>query len=107
MKKKNEAEQLVLEGTEEEEILARLSQRVERAVTLIQELRKERDTLRSRLKAAEDKLRDQEGHAGKLEDLESEYERFQGERVEIRSRIERILGSLESLDREGLADSEG
>ncbi|HUF17883.1 MAG TPA: hypothetical protein VMS12_07555 [Thermoanaerobaculia bacterium] len=100
MKKKNEAQQLALEGTEEEEILGKLSQRVERAVTLIQELRKERDILKSRLNAAEEKLRNQDGHTSRLENMESEHERFQEDRMEIRSRIERILGSLESLERE-------
>lgn len=100
MKKKSETQQLVLEGTEEDEILARLSQRVDRAVSLIQELRRERDTLKARLSDAEGRLQDQQGHATRLETMESEYERFQGERVEIRTRIERILGSLESLERE-------
>ncbi len=100
MKKKNEAQQLALEGTEEEEILGKLSQRVERAVTLIQELRKERDILKSRLNAAEEKLRNKDDHASRLENMESEHERFQENRMEIRSRIERILGSLESLERE-------
>ena len=77
MKKKSDSEQLTLAGTEEGEILARLNDRVERAIAMIQELRKERDTLRASL---------------------DQYDRFRGERSEIRKRIESILSSLEGLD---------
>ncbi len=61
------------EGTEEE-ILARLSERVDRAVKMIQELRRERDELKEKL-------------AG-----------LDGDRGEIRTRIEAILTNLEQLD---------
>ena len=98
MKKKNDTEQLTLAGTEEGEILGRLNDRVERAIAMIQELRKERDGLRSSLERAEKTIREQETASGKLVDLESEYDRFRGERSEIRQRIESILSTLEGLD---------
>ncbi|MGZ7039210.1 MAG: hypothetical protein ACXVJO_13640 [Thermoanaerobaculia bacterium] len=85
MKKKTEAGQLSLSGTDEGEILARLSERVEKAVAMIGELRRERDALKKRLEDAE------LGSAERLLQLE-------GERSEIRNRIESILSTLESLE---------
>jgi len=85
MKKKTTEEQLSLAGTEEGEILARLNERVEKAVQLIQDLRRERDALKTELQ--------QRGQAGT-----EELERLRGERSEIRDRIETILGNLETLD---------
>ena len=84
MKKNGKDSQLALAGTEEAEILNRLSERVERAVTTIQELRRERDQLRARVE--------------ELESAQEEHERFAKERGEIRERIESILGSLEALE---------
>jgi chromosome segregation ATPase len=98
LKKKNDTEQLSLAGTEEGEILGRLNERVERAMAMIQELRRERDTLRASLERAEETIRQQETATGRLVDLESEYDRFRGERSEIRQRIESILSALEGLD---------
>ena len=49
MKKKTTEEQLSLAGTEEGEILARLNERVEKAVKMIQDLRRERDELKAEL----------------------------------------------------------
>jgi FtsZ-binding cell division protein ZapB len=74
--KKKSPDQMTLSGTEEE-ILTRLHQRVEKAIAMIQDLRREREALKA-----------------KLEDCE----RFQKERGEIRSRIQSILSNLESLD---------
>lgn len=85
MKKKTEAGQLSLSGTEEGEILARLSERVEKAVAMIGDLRRERDALKKRVEEAES------GSAERLMQLE-------GERGEIRNRIESILSTLESLE---------
>ena len=96
--KKTREEQLALAGTEEEEILARLGERVERAVATINDLRRERDALKARAEAAEAKLADQESATERLSSLEEEHERFARERGEIRNRIEGILGSLEVLD---------
>jgi FtsZ-binding cell division protein ZapB len=85
VKKKTTEEQMSLAGTEEGEILARLSERVERAVQTIQELRKERDRLKAEL-----------AERGQAES--EELERLKSERGEIKDRIESILGSLEALE---------
>lgn len=90
--------QLALAGTEEGEILARLGERVEKAVATIQELRRERDQLRSRLEAVEAQLKEQEDAAARLGTIEQEQERHRRERSEIRDRIESILDSLEALE---------
>lgn len=72
------------EPMDEDDILARLQQRVEKAITTIQELRRERDALRAKLE--------------ELSAFEDDRERYQKERSEIRNRIESILSNLESLD---------
>jgi len=79
MKKTRDNEQM-----EDADILARLSERVEKAVAMIQELRKERDQLRARV--------------AELEGGEEEQDRLRRERGEIRERIEGILASLEGLE---------
>lgn len=84
MKKNRDDNQMALAGTEEAEILNRLSERVERAVATIQELRRERDQLKARVE--------------ELEGVQDEHEKFARERTEIRERIEGILGSLEALE---------
>jgi FtsZ-binding cell division protein ZapB len=96
--KKTKEEQLALAGTEEGEILGRLSERVERAIGTISDLRRERDALKARLDEAESKLRDQDESSERLSSLEEENDRFNRERGEIRNRIEGILSSLEVLD---------
>ena len=73
--------QMTLANSEETEILARLNDRVEKAIAMIQELRRERDALRQQ-----------------LDEQREEHERFRSERGEIRDRIESILANLESLD---------
>jgi FtsZ-binding cell division protein ZapB len=75
-----------------------LNERVERAVALIQELRRERDALKSQLEAAEAKAHDHETATERVTSLEEENDRFQKERGEIRDRIESILSSLEALE---------
>jgi FtsZ-binding cell division protein ZapB len=96
--KKTKEDQMSLAGTEEAEILGRLNERVERAVALIQELRRERDALKTQLEAAEAKVRDQENATERVTTLEEENDRFQKERGEIRNRIESILSNLEAWD---------
>ena len=61
---------------DEAEILSRLSERVEKAVAVIQELRRERDALQARVE---------------------ELEGYEQQRGEIRQRIESILASLEGV----------
>ena len=84
MKKNRDNDQLALAGTEEAEILGRLSERVEKAVQMIQELRRERDKLRARVE--------------ELESRDEDIDRFRKERGEIRDRIETILSTLETLE---------
>ena len=91
MKKTRDNDQMALAGTEEAEILARLSERVEKAVGMIQELRRERDGLRARVTELETQVKEQDS-------LSDEQERLRRERGEIRDRIENILSSLEALD---------
>lgn len=87
-----------LADTEEVAILARLSERVDKAVQLIAELRRERDTLKARLEKAESQLGDHETTSTRLSTLEEEHDRFKQERGEIRNRIETILSTLETLE---------
>ena len=98
MKKTRDNDQLPLAGTEEGEILARLGEKVDRAVATIQELRRERDALKKRLDDAESRLRESDDASSRASQLEEDCDRFQRERGEIRNRIESILSSLESLD---------
>ena len=107
MKKRNESEeQMTIGGTEENEILARLSERVEKAVGMIQELRRERDVLKLQLADVEAQLREHAGVKERASALEEDRDRFARERTEIRDRIETILSSLESLDTAEATDEE-
>ncbi len=98
MKKNRDNDQLSLAGTEEGEILGRLNDRVEKAIATIQELRRERDTLRRQLDEATARLQEQGDAADRASTLEQDNERFKRERSEIRDRIESILGNLEALE---------
>ena len=101
MKKNRDNDQLSLAGTEEGEILGRLNDRVEKAIATIQELRRERDTLRRQLDDATARLHEQGDAAERASTLEEDNERFKRERGEIRDRIESILGNLEALEEGG------
>ena len=81
--KKKTVEQMTLSGSDDE-VFTRLQERVEKAIAMIQELRRERDALKTKLEGGND--------------LEEECERLRKERDEIRNRIESILSNLESLD---------
>jgi len=98
VKKTRENDQLTLAGTEEEEILGRLNDRVEKAIATIQELRKERDTLRRQLDDVTSRLQEQGDATERASTLEEDNERFKRERGEIRERIESILTNLETLE---------
>jgi FtsZ-binding cell division protein ZapB len=91
MKKNPNAETTPLADSDEGEILQRLSERVEKAVATIQELRRERDQLRTRVTELETRVADSDQTSERLTEL-------QRERGEIRNRIESILGSLEGLE---------
>jgi FtsZ-binding cell division protein ZapB len=98
VRKTRENDQLTLAGTEEEEILGRLNDRVEKAIATIQELRKERDTLRRQLEEATARLQEHGDAAERASTLEEDNDRFKRERGEIRDRIESILSNLEALE---------
>jgi FtsZ-binding cell division protein ZapB len=98
MKKTSQNDQMTLAGTEEAEILGRLSERVEKAVGTIQELRRERDQLRARVDELETRVKDSDETSTRLGTLEEEQDRLQKERSEIRNRIESILSNLEALE---------
>ncbi len=99
MKKNRDDEQMAINGdADEAAILARLGERVEKAVAVIGELRRERDTLKTRLAEAEAKLREYADASERLSTLEEDYDRFRKERTDIRNRIESILANLETLD---------
>lgn len=96
--KKKSTDQLALAGTEEAEILGRLQERVEKAISVIQELRRDRDSWKSRAEAAEAQVSEQGSAAEKLSSLEDEADQMRKERSEIRNRIESILSNLEALE---------
>ena len=91
MKKTRDNDQMALAGTEEAEILARLSERVVKAVGPSPELRRERAQLRARVEELEALVEDNKS-------VEEEQDRLKKERGEIRNRIESILSSLEALE---------
>ncbi|HVR44536.1 MAG TPA: cell division protein ZapB [Thermoanaerobaculia bacterium] len=84
----------------EEDLLEKLSGRVERAVESIQKLRTERDALRARLDEVGSQLAASGAGAGELAAVREELDRYRGEREQIRTRITTILASLEALDEE-------
>lgn len=86
------------ETNDEQEILTRLGERVEKAVTVIQELRRENAALKTRVESAEAKVKEHDEASERLTTLEEECERFKRERDEIRARIEKILSSIEAVD---------
>jgi uncharacterized coiled-coil DUF342 family protein len=81
--KKKTLEQMTLSGSEDE-ILGRLQERIDKAIAMIQELRRERDALKAKLEGGGE--------------LEEEVDRLRKERDEIRNRIETMLTNLEALD---------
>lgn len=122
-KKTRETEQLTIEGTSETEILARLAERVDRAVALIGQLRKENEELGARVEGLEGELKDATDARGeaetrakkaeeraaalendgssRLEELELQVETLTKERDAIRGKVEGILEKLEGLEEEG------
>jgi FtsZ-binding cell division protein ZapB len=121
-KKTRETEQLTIEGTGETEMLARLAERVDRAVALISQLRKENEELGARVESLEGELKDAtdgrsaaaaraaaaEARVAELESdgsshaaaLEKDLEQMKGERDALRGRVEAILEKLEGLEEE-------
>ncbi|HUO84314.1 MAG TPA: hypothetical protein VM534_04290 [Thermoanaerobaculia bacterium] len=82
----------------ESEVLERLADRVEKAVVVIRELRRERDDLRQKLQRAEQRLAEQSQEGDAVADLQERIESFESERREIRGRVEKIIARLEMVD---------
>ena len=98
MKKTKDAEQIPLQGTEEAEMLARLAERVERAVATIGELRRERERLSAQVADLTGQLSARDQDSERFSGIEDENSRFREERDAIRERIETMLSNLESLE---------
>ena len=75
--------------------LARLEQRILRAVALVDELRQQKDAA----EAERDKAVGEAGEARALaSELSQELETLRAERQEVRARIERLLGQMDLLN---------
>ena len=99
MKKGRDADQMALKGTEDDEILTRLGDRVEKAIATIEQLRKERDSLRRRLEAAEQKVRESEEDAQRFASVAGAHRGKDARRTSRDApEIETILASLEQLE---------
>jgi FtsZ-binding cell division protein ZapB len=79
------AEQAVMQ--QELDALAGLEDRVQKAVTLVETLRRERDAL----------ARDLSDSQGEVERLSSEVTALRTERTQVRGRIEKLLGHIDQL----------
>lgn len=78
----------------EEDALANLEDRIRRAVELVATLRQERDTAVAEL----DSARKTAGAASvEAQKLRHENELLRGERKQVRTRIEKLLGQMELL----------
>lgn len=81
-------------GTTEVDTLAHLEDRIQKAVTLVQRLRQERDGALKDLAASQAAF----GEAQALNaQLTEEIENLRGERQQVRSRIEKLLGHIDQL----------
>lgn len=90
-KKDQTNEKSVSMRADADDALNRLAQRVDDAVRTIRDLRAERDDLKAKLATAEERLVNGEAESGRVAELE-------GERDEIRTRIEKILGKLDLIE---------
>jgi FtsZ-binding cell division protein ZapB len=93
------ASQLLRE--DEAEFLASLEERILRAVELVAALRKENAAISERLKATESE-RDsaEEALAVSRQEtalLQKDIDNLQGDRKQVRSRIEKLLGQMDAL----------
>ena len=82
-------------GDEEQDALISLEERITRAVELVSALKRQNDQLSARVKAAET-ARDQAVVEARqnIEELES----LRAERKQVRARIEKLLGQMDSLN---------
>ena len=77
------------------DVLKQLDERIAASVSRIQQLRKENEQLVRRLEETEKRAAD---HAAQLKALNIEKQQSENERVEVRSRIEKILARFEGID---------
>jgi FtsZ-binding cell division protein ZapB len=94
---KKKPEQMVFNPGEENDVLARLGERIEKAIASIQQLRRERDELRHKLARAEEDLRNG-NTGGNVAELQEALERMQSERDEVRGRLSKLLANLDRLE---------
>lgn len=80
-------------AVDENDVLSQLAERIEKAISTIQQLRREREELREKLGRAEEDLRRLD-----TQPLQEENERFRTERDEIRGRLEKLLASLDRIE---------
>ena len=76
------------------EPLASLEQRIQRAVELIPQLRKEREEAVAARDTAE---REAAEARGKLQELSGELESLRQDREKVRARIEKLLGAMDVI----------
>lgn len=86
---------------EEVDSLRNLEERITRAVEVVAELRKERESLHHQLQAAlaeRDAARQEAGSAAsQAESTARELEELRNERKQVRTRIEKLLGQMDLL----------
>lgn len=85
----------LLREEEDQDSLASLEERITRAVELVSQLKKQNDQLAARVKAAE-AARDQAIHDGQRN--ADELENLRSERKQVRTRIEKLLGQMDTLN---------
>ena len=78
----------------EVDALANLEERIRRAVELVATLRSERDAALAQLEEAK---RSSGTASDELTKLRAELDSLQGERAQVRTRIEKLLGQLDQL----------
>ena len=93
-----------MEPLHEEEInsLAQLEERIQKAADLVGQLRRERDAALKEREAAlaerEGALRDAAEVRAQVARLSEELETLRGERLQVRTRIEKLLGQVDLLN---------
>lgn len=97
MAKKDKDEEAISDDAGSE-ALERLSAQVDKAVGLIRELRSERVDLEQKINELQARVDELETAAGRADELEKQQSTLEGEKAEIRRRIESILEKFEELE---------
>ncbi|HUA35937.1 MAG TPA: cell division protein ZapB [Candidatus Binataceae bacterium] len=77
------------------DVLKQLDDRIQASVTRIQQLRKENEQLAQKLAESEKRYADA---AAQIKQLTLEHQQHEGERNDIRTRIEKILARFDGID---------